>query len=55
LRIRSFVLGPSNVTEQTLAALAERACQSSPVARLLGDRCAAEWNLRVLGAGERRS
>jgi uncharacterized OsmC-like protein len=48
LKLRSFVLGPSGVTEQTLAGLAERACQASPVARLLGDRCAAEWNLRVL-------
>ncbi|MFI5177062.1 MAG: OsmC family protein [Vicinamibacterales bacterium] len=48
LRLRSFVLGPSGVTEQTLAGLAERACQASPVARLLGDRCTAEWNLRVL-------
>ncbi|HUL71636.1 MAG TPA: OsmC family protein, partial [Vicinamibacterales bacterium] len=55
LRVRSFVLGSSDVSEQTLAALAERACQSSAVARLLGDRCSAEWNLRVLGGASRLS
>jgi len=48
IKVRSFVLGPSNVSEQTLARLAERACQTSAVARLLGERCAPEWNLRVL-------
>lgn len=48
LHLRSYVVGSGAAREQTLAELADLAAAQSPVARLLGDRCVIEWDLRVL-------
>jgi len=52
VRLHSYVVVPDDITEREVARLADAARRASPVARLLGDRCVARWDLRVVhGAG----
>jgi uncharacterized OsmC-like protein len=48
LHVRSFVVGSEALTEERLADLAAEATRTSRVARLFGDRCVTEWELRAL-------
>jgi uncharacterized OsmC-like protein len=53
VRLHSYVVVPTAVTESQIARLADVARSRSSVARLLGDRCVADWSLRAVhGVGE---
>ncbi len=51
IRLHSYVVVPAEVTEREVARLGHAALARSPMARLLGDRCIADWSLRAVHGG----